>query len=76
MGTKAKRVEGLLVKPDANALAMAVLSLINEPLARERMRRDALQAVRGRTWEASLDPIAAGYRSVVERCPQSDRRVA
>ena len=63
---------GLLVEPDANALADAVLSLAGEPLTRERLRRNALQAVRGRTWEASLEQLAAGYRSALE----SDRKVA
>jgi glycosyltransferase involved in cell wall biosynthesis/predicted metal-dependent phosphoesterase TrpH len=67
---------GLLVKPDANALADAVLSLAGGPLTRERLRRNALQAVRGRTWEASLEQLAAGYRSVLEHSPGSDRKVA
>ncbi len=67
---------GLLASPDASALAEAVLSLTSEPLTRERVRRNALQAVRGRTWKASLEQLAAGYRSVLERSPESDRRVA
>ena len=67
---------GLLANPDASALAEAVLSLTSEPLTRERVRRNASQAVRGRTWKASLEQLAAGYRSVLERSPESDRRVA
>ncbi len=67
---------GLLTNPDASTLAEAVLSLTSEPLTRERLRRNALQAVRGRTWEASLEQLAAGYRSALERSPESDRRVA
>jgi glycosyltransferase involved in cell wall biosynthesis len=53
---------GLLVAPEVNALAGAVVSATTTPLLRERIRRGALAAVRGRSWEAALDRLAAAYR--------------
>ncbi len=48
------------------------------PLLRERLRRAALAAVRERTWEASLERLAAGYRLALRaaRRSASDRSVA
>jgi glycosyltransferase involved in cell wall biosynthesis/predicted metal-dependent phosphoesterase TrpH len=68
---------GLLAPPNAEALAEAVLSVLGTPLLRERLRRAGLAAVRGRTWEASLQQLAAGYRSALrEGLPGFDRKVA
>ncbi len=53
---------GLLAPGRPDALADALISLVNAPLLRERLRRGALTAVRGRTWEAALDRLAAGYQ--------------
>ena len=53
---------GLLAPPDVNALADAVLSMTGTPLLSERISRAALAAVRGRSWEAALDRLAAAYR--------------
>ena len=53
---------GLLVPPDVNALADAVVSVTSTPLLSERISRGALAAVRGRSWEAALDRLAAAYR--------------
>ncbi len=53
---------GLLTPPDAGALADALISVTGTPMLRERLRRGALAGVRGRSWEASLDRLAAAYR--------------
>jgi glycosyltransferase involved in cell wall biosynthesis len=53
---------GLLVSPEVNALADAVVSATSTPLLCERIGRGALAAVRGRSWEAALDRLAAAYR--------------
>jgi glycosyltransferase involved in cell wall biosynthesis len=53
---------GILATADVEALADAVISLASQPLRAERLRRAALSAVRGRTWEAALERLAAGYR--------------
>ncbi len=53
---------GLLAPPDVNALADAVASVTTTPLLSERIGRGALAAVRGRSWEAALDRLAAAYR--------------
>ena len=53
---------GLLAPPDVSALADAVVSVTTTPLLSERMSRGALAAVRGRSWEAALDRLAAAYR--------------
>ncbi len=57
---------GLLVEPDADALAEAVLSLSTGPLLAERLRRGGLAAVRERTWERSLRALAGGYHRALE----------
>ncbi len=57
---------GLLVAPEAGALAEAVLSLTGSPLLHERLRRAALAGVRGRTWESSLQQLATGYRVALD----------
>ncbi len=68
---------GVLAPAHAGALAAELVRLAEEDLLRERLRRAALQAVRGRTWEASLEQLAAGYRIALgERAPGVDRKVA
>ena len=68
---------GLLAPAHAGALAADLLRLAEDALLRERLRRAALQAVRGRTWESSLEQLAAGYRTALgERAPGVDRKVA
>jgi glycosyltransferase involved in cell wall biosynthesis/predicted metal-dependent phosphoesterase TrpH len=56
---------GLLAPPDAQALADAVLAVVESPLLGERLRRAALSAVSGRTWDAALGRLAAGYRQAL-----------
>jgi glycosyltransferase involved in cell wall biosynthesis len=52
---------GLLRPADALELADAVVAVAESELLRSRLRRGALAAVRERTWEASLERLAAGY---------------
>ena len=56
---------GLLRPADARALAQAVCELARMPFQRERLARNALLAVRERTWEAALGRLAAGYRACI-----------
>jgi len=53
---------GLLVEPDPAALADGLAKLVAQPLLASRLRQGALLAVRDRTWEASMERLAAGYR--------------
>jgi glycosyltransferase involved in cell wall biosynthesis/predicted metal-dependent phosphoesterase TrpH len=62
---------GLLAAAEPDSLARCLLTLAHTPLLRERLRKTALAVVRERTWEASLDRLAAGYRSVLLRAPVS-----
>ena len=52
---------GLLCAPRPEALAGAVAGLAGSRAMRERLARGGLVAVRGRTWEASLGRLAAGW---------------
>jgi glycosyltransferase involved in cell wall biosynthesis/predicted metal-dependent phosphoesterase TrpH len=56
---------GLLRPARADALADAVLALAATPLLRQRLARNALAEVGGRTWEASMELLAAGYRAAL-----------
>jgi glycosyltransferase involved in cell wall biosynthesis/predicted metal-dependent phosphoesterase TrpH len=56
---------GLLAAADADALADELLRLASDDLLHERIRRTALGSVRGRTWEAALDQLAAAYRTAL-----------
>ena len=60
---------GLLAPPEPEALAEPLLTLAQSPLVRERLRKSALAVVRERTWEASLERLAAGYRGTLLRSP-------
>jgi hypothetical protein len=44
--------------------------------ARERLARGGLAAVRGRTWEASLARLAAGYARTLDGAAAGARDVA
>jgi glycosyltransferase involved in cell wall biosynthesis/predicted metal-dependent phosphoesterase TrpH len=57
---------GRLCPADAGALADVVCELAAQPLQRERLARTALDAVRGRTWERSLQRLADGYRLALD----------
>ena len=56
---------GLLAPADTGALASELLRLAGSELLQERVRRTARQAVSGQTWEAALEQLAAGYRTVL-----------
>ena len=59
-------VTGRLCPADAGALADVVCELAAQPLQRERIARTALDAVRERTWERSLQRLADGYRRALD----------
>ena len=68
---------GLLTQADEDELAAAILSLVDAPLLRERLRRAALTEVRDRTWERALERLARGYvLALHEHAPQPARSVA
>ncbi len=58
-------VTGLLAEADPRSLAEAVVSLSTTPLLAQRLRRAALQAVDGRSWESALAGLGAGYRTAL-----------
>jgi glycosyltransferase involved in cell wall biosynthesis/predicted metal-dependent phosphoesterase TrpH len=64
---------GLLAPPEVSALADAVVSMTSTPLLGERISRGALAAVRGRSWEAALDRLAAAYRTAL--ATRADQRL-
>ncbi len=63
---------GLLAPAGIDARAERLLTLAQAPLLRERLRKTALAVVRERTWEASLQRLAAGYRTALLRAPAPD----
>jgi glycosyltransferase involved in cell wall biosynthesis len=68
---------GLLAPADAEALADELLRLAGGELLRERIRRAAIAAVSGRTWEAALEQLARGYSTTLhEDMPGIGRKVA
>ena len=68
---------GLLAAASPTALAAELLRVVSEPLLRARLRRNARESVRGRTWPAALAQLADGYREVLEkRRTDTGRRVA
>ena len=58
-------------RPIRSALAESLLSLVQTPLLAERLRKTALAVVRARTWEASMQRLAAGYRTALLRAPDT-----
>jgi glycosyltransferase involved in cell wall biosynthesis/predicted metal-dependent phosphoesterase TrpH len=70
-------VTGRLCRPDAQALADAVVELAAAPLQRERLAQKALETVGERTWERALGRLAEGYRRALgERQAAGARRAA
>ena len=67
---------GLLAPADADVLADAALSILDGPLLAERLRVGALAAVRGRTWDAALGRLAAGYRRALGTAAADEVRTA
>jgi glycosyltransferase involved in cell wall biosynthesis len=69
-------VDGLLVPPDAEALADALTTLARSPSRRRRLGRAARRSVAARTWERSLERLAAGYRGVLTDAAREARDAA
>ena len=67
---------GILVPADPSALADALGQIVTQQLLSERLRRSALTAVRGRTWEASLQRLADGYAIALAEDAHGARRIA
>jgi len=68
---------GLLISAEPDALAEAVVGLVQRPVLRERLIHAALNIVRTKTWEAALERLAVGYRLALSTSRSaSDRRVA
>ncbi len=55
------RVSGLLCKPQAPALADALLEVAGSPLLHRRLASAGLARVRERTWEGAMQRLAEGY---------------
>jgi len=71
------RHTGLLCCPDPDHLAGALLQLASSPLLRRRLGAAAEQAAQARSWERSMEQLAAGYRRVLGAAPGNtnpDRR--
>jgi glycosyltransferase involved in cell wall biosynthesis len=60
---------GRLTAATPEALAAGLLELAHTPLLRERIRKAGRAVARERSWEASLQRLASGYRSAVLRAP-------
>jgi glycosyltransferase involved in cell wall biosynthesis/predicted metal-dependent phosphoesterase TrpH len=58
-------VSGMLCEADADALADALLAALGTEL-HARLAGGGREAARGRTWEAALGRLGAGYRAVLE----------
>lgn len=56
---------GCLVPADAETIAQALARLAGSRAARERLAAGGLAAVAERTWERSLQRLAAGYRTAL-----------
>jgi hypothetical protein len=51
-----------------------VLNLVLDKPLGEQIRSAALAAVRGRTWETSIEQLAQGYRGVLDRSSAATER--
>lgn len=60
------RHTGLLCRPDPDHLAGALLQLASSPLLRHHLGSSGAEAARGRSWERSMDQLAAGYLRLLE----------
>jgi glycosyltransferase involved in cell wall biosynthesis len=64
---------GRLCEPDAGMLSAAVLQLADSPTWRAKLGRQAREAARARTWEASMRELAGGYDRVTQ--PHEEPRI-
>ena len=60
------RHTGLLCRPDPDHLAGSLLQLASSPLLRHHLGSSGVEAARARSWERSMDQLAAGYRGLLE----------
>ena len=67
------RRTGWLCPADPEPLAAALAQLAASPFLRERLSRAALADVRGRTWDAAFEQLAAGYDRVLARAGRNGR---
>jgi glycosyltransferase involved in cell wall biosynthesis/predicted metal-dependent phosphoesterase TrpH len=65
------RHTGLLCRPDPDHLAGALLQLASAPLLRAHLGSSGADAARARTWERSMDQLAAGYRRALAEVPEA-----
>ncbi len=74
------RHTGLLCRPDPDHLAGSLLQLASSPLLRQRLGAAAAQVARERSWERSMEQLAAGYQQSLgaasEAAPQPLTRAA
>ncbi|HSK49613.1 MAG TPA: glycosyltransferase, partial [Solirubrobacterales bacterium] len=70
------RHTGLLCRPDPDHLAGALLQLASSPLLRRHLGASAQRAVRARSWEGSMEQLAAGYRRALAAPPAAARQPA
>jgi glycosyltransferase involved in cell wall biosynthesis/predicted metal-dependent phosphoesterase TrpH len=68
--------DGLLRPADADALAIALLELSNDPARRARLGAAGVEAAAGRGWERALEQLAAGYRRALAAHPGALRQAA
>ena len=68
-------VTGRLCAADATALADAVVELAGDPLRRATLARAALDGVRERTWEGSLQRLADAYGLTLARASATDAAI-
>jgi glycosyltransferase involved in cell wall biosynthesis/predicted metal-dependent phosphoesterase TrpH len=64
---------GRLCEPHPEVLAAAIRQLADAPDLRARLGRQGLMAASARTWEASMQQLAAGYDAAVAPVPSQDR---
>jgi glycosyltransferase involved in cell wall biosynthesis len=61
------RQTGWLCEPSPESLGAAVAQLAASPFLRERLARQAVVEVQGKTWEAALAQLGAGYGRALDR---------
>jgi glycosyltransferase involved in cell wall biosynthesis/predicted metal-dependent phosphoesterase TrpH len=64
---------GLLCAPERGALADAVIAVTGSPTLHSKLAAGGLAAVGERSWEASLERLADGYRAVLGRPATASR---
>ena len=67
---------GILCQADADHLAGAMMRLASSPLLRRRLGASGVSAAHGRSWERSLEQLAAGYGRAVGAPAAGGRQAA